>query len=278
MIIRSISLLISCVVLCLDYLVRLTGQREVAGTCVVINYHSLGETTIGRFARQLDALVKFAKPISISRMKTFERGGRYVFVTFDDAFRGFKQWALPELSKRQIPVLVFVPTGYLGQRSAWYDYGGDNPVGEEVMSKDELKEVATSEFVEIGSHSVHHRNLVELTLDDVRLELEKSRDDLQMILGKDINSFSFPYGSFTDREVSLARDAGYTYLFSVAPQVLVGKPENGLVGRINVQPKDWPIEFRLKVIGAYRWLPLAAAWKRQLKKQLTADSSREKAA
>ena len=274
MIIRLIRLLISCAVLCRDYLVRLTERSEFPGTCVVINYHALAEENIDQFARQLDTLLKLAEPIFISSMETLEQGERYVSVTFDDAFRSFKRWALPELTRRQIPALIFAPTGYLGQRSTWFDYGGDNPVGEDVMSKDELKEVATSEFVEIGSHSVHHVNLAELSLDEARLELEESKKDLQMLLGKEIKSFSFPYGSFTEREVGLARAAGYTHLFSIAPQLLVAKTQGGLVGRVNVQPTDWPIEFRLKVLGAYRWLPLAAAWKRQLKKRMAFEQRR----
>jgi len=268
MIMRWVRLFISCAVHFLDYLIRLIKRSDYPGTWVVINYHALTQKNLGQFSRQLDVLLTLAKPISISSGNSLGRGGRYVSVTFDDAFRSFKQWALPELVRRQVPALVFAPTGYLGRRSAWFDYGGDNPVGEEVMSKDELKEVAASDFVEIGSHSVSHANLVELSLAEARLELEKSRKDLQVILGKEIHSFSFPYGSFTDREVKLAQEAGYSYLFSIVPQVLLNKTERGLIGRVNVQPTDWSIEFRLKVLGAYRWLPLAAAWKRKLKKRI----------
>jgi len=36
------------------------------------------------------------------------------------------------------------------------------------------------------------------------------------------------------------------------------------VGRVRVDPTDSPIEFRLKLLGAYRWLPLAFSWKRRL--------------
>jgi hypothetical protein len=40
------------------------------------------------------------------------------------------------------------------------------------------------------------------------------------------------------------------------------------IGRIGVTPHDWPLEYRLKVIGAYQWLPLAIAAKRWVRRVL----------
>jgi peptidoglycan/xylan/chitin deacetylase (PgdA/CDA1 family) len=215
----------------------------------------------------MSVLRDLARPISLSSVEAFEPGIRYVSITFDDAFRSFKKWAMPELVRRRVPVMLFVPTGYLGKKSAWFDYGGENPVGEEVMSMEELKEVAASEIMEIGSHCITHPNLVQLSEDEARLELQESRKSLQVMLGKHIDSVSFPYGSATERELTLAREAGYRFMFSIAPQMLVSKVESGLVGRINVQPTDWPLEFRLKILGAYRWLSIASAWKRKFWKR-----------
>lgn len=268
MMIRVFRLAISCVVFCVDYLTRILRGDNAAGTCVVINYHALEETNLGRFVRQLDVLQTLARPISLLSVHVFRQGERYVSVTFDDAFRSFKEWAFPELAQRMIPTIVFVPSGYLGKKSAWLDNGGDNPVGEVVMSVADLRAAVESELVQIGSHSVSHPNLVDLGIQEARSELEQSKKTLEAILGKDVESFSFPYGSVTEREVRLAREVGYKLLFSIAPEQLVSKAKYGLVGRVNVQPTDWLIEFRLKVLGAYRWMPMASAWKRRWKNKV----------
>jgi hypothetical protein len=42
-------------------------------------------------------------------------------------------------------------------------------------------------------------------------------------------------------------------------------PGEFVLGRISVEPTDWALEFRLKLLGAYRWLPQAIALKRKLK-------------
>jgi hypothetical protein len=42
------------------------------------------------------------------------------------------------------------------------------------------------------------------------------------------------------------------------------EPKEFVTGRVGVSPTDWPMEFRLKLAGAYRWLPYAFAWKRRI--------------
>ena len=37
-----------------------------------------------------------------------------------------------------------------------------------------------------------------------------------------------------------------------------------VVGRVATDPGDWPIEFRLKLMGAYRWIAFAHAFTRML--------------
>jgi hypothetical protein len=41
-----------------------------------------------------------------------------------------------------------------------------------------------------------------------------------------------------------------------------------------VTPNDWDIEFRLKVKGAYRWLPIAYELKRNLRSLVKGRSGR----
>jgi peptidoglycan/xylan/chitin deacetylase (PgdA/CDA1 family) len=162
-------------------------------------------------------------------------------------------------------VILFVPTGYLGRKSTWFDYGSINPVGEDVVSADELKYLVRQYKIEIGSHTVNHPNLVELSQDEARSEFRDSREALESMLDRKVNSISFPYGSYGEREMKLAKETGYDFCFTVLPQTEVGSIKPGLVGRVSVHPSDWDVEFKLKVLGAYRWMTWASAWKRKLK-------------
>jgi peptidoglycan/xylan/chitin deacetylase (PgdA/CDA1 family) len=265
---RLLKLTLSAVVFLCDRLSRqwckLMG-RPVPGTCVFITYHTITADTRESFARQMGMLKRIARVIPSPANQRLEPGCHYAAVTFDDAFRSFAQNALPVLAGLELPVILFVPTGYLGRKSTWFDYGSVNPVGEDVVSADELKQLVRQYQIEIGSHTVNHPNLAEISQDEARAELRRSREELESMLGRKINSISFPYGSYGEREMKLAEETGYDFCFTVVPQTLAGSIQPGLIGRVSIQPTDWDIEFKLKVLGAYRWLTRAGAWKQKLK-------------
>ena len=243
----------------------LPGTRQSAGTCVVINYHTVSNDAKSRFGRQLDLLPRLAKPVPAGRKLDLENGRRHVAITVDDVFESFVANGLPELCQRNIPVMLFPPTGYLGRKSSWDDYGGENKVGETVVDADELKRISKMDSVDFGSHGVMHADLTLLPEAEARRELEYSKKSLEGIVGREIKAFSFPYGSHGERELRFAREAGYQFFFDSTPQQLVSTLGPGLVGRVDVQPADWDLEFRLKVCGAYRWMRWASACKKRVR-------------
>jgi peptidoglycan/xylan/chitin deacetylase (PgdA/CDA1 family) len=261
---RLIKLLLSAILGAYDALIRpLGGPRP--GCCVVINYHSIFEETRSRFSKQLDLLPYLATPIPAGKEFVFEKKQRYVAITVDDVFCSFVLNGLPELCKRDMPATLFPPTGFFGKKSSWDDHGGENKVGEEVVSTDELKRIAKLSNVDFGSHGVTHSDFARLPEEAARRELQESKKSLETIIGREITAVSFPYGSHGSRELRLAGEAGYKFYFDSTPQQIFSAMNGGLIGRVDVQPTDWDIEFRLKVCGAYRWVRRASALKKKLR-------------
>jgi peptidoglycan/xylan/chitin deacetylase (PgdA/CDA1 family) len=91
--------------------------------------------------------------------------------------------------------------------------------------------------------------------EQARVELFDSRNKLRTLLNRDITLFSFPYGATSQRLVDLCREAGYERVFTIIPTLALSDPCEFITGRIAVDPTDWPVEFRLKLLGAYQWLP-----------------------
>ncbi len=260
---RLIKLLVSVVVGAWDAVVGLLAGGR-AGSCVVINYHSVSEESRAQFGRQLDLLLRLAQPVPAAKAFTLEHGRHYVAITADDLFCSFVEGALPELRQRKIPVTLFVPTGYLGRKSSWDDYGGENKVGELVATAEEVKRMAECATVDFGSHTVNHADLARLPEAEAKREMRDSKESLQALVGREVIALSFPYGSYGARELKLASEAGYQYCFDSTPQAVLAGTNGGLIGRISVQPTDWEIEFRLKILGAYRWVRWASNGKRRL--------------
>jgi peptidoglycan/xylan/chitin deacetylase (PgdA/CDA1 family) len=261
---RLLKLAISLGVALWDNLAgRMPGSRQSAGTCVVVNYHTISNDAKSRFGKQLDLLLRLAEPIPAAKELRLDNGRRHVAITVDDVFQSFVANGLPELCRRNLPVTLFPPTGYLGRKSSWDDYGGENKVGETVVSADDLKAIAIFGNVDFGSHGVMHADLTLLPEAKARQELQDSKNSLEGIVGREITAFSFPYGSHDARELRLAREVGYLFFFDSTPQQMVSKLGPGLIGRVDVQSTDWDIEFRLKICGAYRWVRQASAWKKK---------------
>ena len=62
----------------------------------------------------------------------------------------------------------------------------------------------------------------------------------------------------------MCRAAGYTRVFGGMPSPALGDPHEFLIGRVRVDPTDWLVEFHLKLMGAYDWVPFAADLKRRI--------------
>ena len=139
---------------------------------------------------------------------------------------------------------------------------------------EDIQRVARDATANFGSHCVTHPNLVHLSEDEARRELRDSKAQLEAIVGLEITALSFPYGSYGPRELKLAAEAGYRFCFDSTPQRVGPALRGGLIGRVSVQPTDWGIEFRLKLLGAYRWVRRASAWKQWLRSQLGRNQSR----
>jgi len=246
---------------------RATG-RPGPPTVVVLMYHAVKPAERARFAQQMDVLCRMATPVrgDCSRAE-LTPGRHHVIVTFDDAYASIVPNALAVLSMRGIPATVFAPTRYLGGTPDWITNPSSPDRDEMVLSGEELKGLRKTGVL-IGSHSVNHRPLDVLSPAEIAAELIDSRRALEDLLDEPITLFALPYGAGTPEVLELARHAGYRRVFLGDPVWLDWEPEMIAIGRIGVTPHDWPLEYRLKVTGAYQWLPLAIAAKRQVRRVL----------
>ncbi len=176
--------------------------------------------------------------------------------------------ALPELRQRNIPVIIFIPSGCLAQSPNWIERNGNLNRNETVVSVQQLKQLCV-ENVLIGSHSASHCHMTDLSEKEIWLELTESKRELESILGQTIDLFSFPFGEYTSNIIDLAKRAGYRHVFTIDPCLALPSRDQFVRGRIRVSPDDWPIEFWLKIRGAYCWLAIAQKVKRQMLRLFT---------
>jgi peptidoglycan/xylan/chitin deacetylase (PgdA/CDA1 family) len=132
--------------------------------------------------------------------------GRPVVITFDDGTLDFLEHARPVLQWCGFSATLFVVSGYVGRSSEW-DRGLGEPA-RPLMDWDQIGELQESGF-EIGSHTHTHRVFTELSADEVRDELRRSRDELSHHLGTVPGFVAYPRGFYRAEHKRLAREAGY---------------------------------------------------------------------
>jgi len=239
------------------------GGAPAPASCVVLYYHAIPTPTRARFAAQMEALLRHAEPVDAASQSPLAAGKRYAAVTFDDGFVSVVQNALPELESRRIPATLFVPTGSLGRNPAWVKNPQAAASRETVLSAEELKALSRSRVMAIGSHTVNHPDLLKLEPAQARQELAECKATLEAIIGKEVPLFSFPHGKHNPQLVQQARELGYRRVFTISPELALARPDEFVTGRTLVDPTDWPLEFTLKLRGAYRWLPAVSSLKRR---------------
>jgi peptidoglycan/xylan/chitin deacetylase (PgdA/CDA1 family) len=167
---------------------------------LVLCYHAVSPTWEHRLAIQPDLLLRQIRALSRFRP---------VHATFDDAFRSAPS-IFHALELLGVPIQIFVCTSYArtGAPLTLPELAGDDPEQLATMDWDALLEHA-QRGVAIGSHAVSHPHLTRLSADELRRELNESKEEIEDRLGRPCEDLAYPYGEHDARVRAAARAAGY---------------------------------------------------------------------
>jgi len=140
-----------------------------------------------------------------------------VVLTFDDGCETDLIVAAPLLAELSFNATFYITVGFL-----------DRPG---YLSRGQLRELAALGF-EIGSHSVTHPYLNDLSDSSLRHEIEDSKTMLEQIIGRPVLHFSCPGGRRDKRTVSAAREAGYISLATSETKTNTPSTNSFALGRV----------------------------------------------
>ncbi len=86
------------------------------------------------------------------------------------------------------------------------------------MDWKQVVELSQESLVTIGAHTVHHYNLKQLTAEQVRWEIQTSKERLEQKIGRPVEHFAYPYGSRDEvgkREFDLAAESDFKTMVTV---------------------------------------------------------------
>lgn len=136
------------------------------------------------------------------------------------------------------------------RESAWQELKrhllcGDNKCVqlEERMTWDELRIFSNQTGVSIGSHTLSHAILPGLAPQEISLEIEQSKCDLESKLGRKVVALAYPSGSWTAQVRQMTESAGYDCAFTAQPGTNGVDVDRFLLKRIGINASDSFSEF-----------------------------------
>ena len=134
----------------------------------------------------------------------FSERAKSILLTFDDGYEGNYTHAFQILKKYGVPGVFFIHPETIGTVAGAYPK----------MTWEQVKEIAEHPLMEIGSHTLRHLNLTELTEEELLDNLSKSNQMIKDNIGYNPKFVAYPMGqnSKTVRAVSQKlHEFGFAY-------------------------------------------------------------------
>jgi peptidoglycan/xylan/chitin deacetylase (PgdA/CDA1 family) len=230
----------------------------------VIQYHKIdkpergtlvrgGFTPPRRFARQL-AFLKQRGCVFYTASKLIEYLNEYdkfpehgIAVTLDDGWQDNYTNAFPVLQELGLVATVYIVPSCLGKRSTKAVAAGESV--REHLSPQQVLEMSEA-GIEFGSHSLNHRLLHRLPREEIVLEVEEAKRQIEGLTQKECKTFAYPAGHYNELAQQIIRDAGHIAAFSTSygPSGPVDKLDLYALNRIEILRRDrFRFQFARKV-------------------------------
>lgn len=243
---------------------RQYGRR---GRLIILMYHAVTAdvvrdpaqlaTPLSLFRQQMIWLRELGVPIvslseGVSRLRESRLDQRVVALTFDDGYLNTYSLAFPVLEELGYPATVFLVPKVMGQRHADFAPAQLGPF----MDWGHAREMQCH-GIDFGSHSLTHRQLASLPLEDVEDEMRRSKNIIEQALSRPLDGFCYPfgsYGAFTKATEACGLELGYRYL---ATSLAGHNVKGGDVTRLKRLRMSWLDDCRREVqkqcAGSYNW-------------------------
>ena len=244
--------------------VQRAGGIPASRSVTVLCYHAIADLSDDpvlaqyacprdRFEEQLDDLQQrgFSFVEADELLGLLEGTGKVprkaLLLTFDDCYAELPLVARDVLRPRGIPAIAFAVAGLVGKSNEW-----DQPAGARKLELADAADLArtSASGVEIGCHSMTHRDLRGLPATDLARETGAAADALAALgLGRP-RFFAYPYGESDGASRAAVAAAGFRAAFGLGDRRADSASDRFLVPRLEVFARDHGWRFRMRIARA----------------------------
>ena len=163
-------------------------------------------------------------------------------VTFDDGYEDNFTHALPILQKYGFKATIYLVPYY--EYNSWEDF--KEGMFDKLLHTEQIKQMQESGLIEFGSHTLHHKNLLNLSAEEADVEICNSKKEVEKMIGGECKAFAYPYGKYDEKTITMVRNAGYTSATVVKRGFFeIGNPFE--IKRIGILGTESFFDFYLKI-------------------------------
>ena len=149
--------------------------------------------------------------LSMTQLEPYLRGesqGKVFGITFDDGYENNLRCALPVLKRFGFSSTCYVVAGAVGHTNSWDAEQGIAQVP--LMNAAQLQRWVDG-GQEVGSHTLTHAKLIELSAEQQRHEISESKRLLEAMVTQThgVRHFCYPYGLYDATSIDAVKLAGY---------------------------------------------------------------------
>ncbi len=190
------------------------AENEENIPITILNYHKIDNMNISLsvlpedFDRQMAYLKENGyHTINTDQLYNYMVNGEAlpenpILITFDDGYEDNYQHAYPILKKYGFTGTIFVITDFVNNNQPNY------------LTWDQIKEMK-SQGMDFQSHTASHKSMTELSMDQLKEELTKSKQALDKELNQDTKFMAYPTGTYNLYIAKIVNEAGYKGAFTI---------------------------------------------------------------
>ncbi len=220
---------------------------------IILMFHSIGEkkTSLVVSKNKLIEIIEFfiKRNFIFSKLSDIDKSiKKKVILTFDDGYKDNYTILLPIIQKYNIPVTIFISTGFIGNI-----FKDSSEIEYEMLDVYEIKELSKSHLVEIGAHSVTHRNFTDISYNEQKQEICESIFYLENLIENKIISFAYPRGKYNNETLEILKNTSIKYAVTVKDGYY---NQNNLIDnleikRVNITDSTSILKFYLIIYSIY---------------------------
>ena len=182
----------------------------------------------------------------------FEKGKKYIILTFDDGYKDNYDLAFPILKEFNFKATIFL-MGSLTYNEWDVKAGGERKFS--LMSVEMIKEMQDY-GIEFGAHTFNHPKLNILSNEEIEHQIVDVKKPLEEKIGKEIITFAYPYGILNDYAKEMTKKAGYAFALATDSGSVCLSDDLYQIRRIAIFPNTNLFSFKRKVTGNYNFIKI----------------------